>query len=177
MSSLIKHLLLMQLIATVVLVVAPGAATASRGVELSPSSGEIGSVRATFPALTFTDTEGTAEVICEVIWGIRFHRTIAKSRRIASRHRIRLQSPRLQRWLHETATGLAAVHDLVRLLRRNATEHNIRPIRDQRMRLANSSVLRTCRMPIQRQHAGHDGGRGHHKRPAPGRNGNDPAFQ
>jgi hypothetical protein len=71
--------LLVALAAMLVLALGASSAWASRGVELSVATGELGSVRADSRALTFTDTGGTAEIICEVNRTLRLERTIAKS--------------------------------------------------------------------------------------------------
>jgi hypothetical protein len=57
-----------------------GTAAASRGLEASVATGELGRIRADSRALTFTDTEGAASIICEVLRTIRLNRTISKVR-------------------------------------------------------------------------------------------------
>ncbi|MGB2694362.1 MAG: hypothetical protein WBD55_04145 [Dehalococcoidia bacterium] len=67
------------LMIALVLVLGAATASASSGVELRPLEGELGRVRADSRALTFTDEERTAEIVCEVRRTLSLHRTIAKT--------------------------------------------------------------------------------------------------
>src|SRR5215207_1995448 len=67
------------LVASATLALAVGSASASRGFEQSVASGELGRVGGVVAALTFTDPEGSGEVICSITLTLSLNRTVAKS--------------------------------------------------------------------------------------------------
>lgn len=67
-------LILMALTAALLLSFAAGTASARNGLIASPST-----VEAIFPELTFSDTTGLVEVICEVTLNVTFHESVAKT--------------------------------------------------------------------------------------------------
>ncbi|MGB2709981.1 MAG: hypothetical protein WBC33_00570 [Conexibacter sp.] len=66
------------LAALFVIAAVAGAASANRAIELIPLERTLERVREDVRALTFTETEGAASVICEVLRTVSLHRTISK---------------------------------------------------------------------------------------------------
>ncbi len=74
-----SKLLLTGLVAAFILALGAGVSSASRGLEASVASGELGRIAADSRSLTFTDEESTVSIICELRTTITLHRTVAKA--------------------------------------------------------------------------------------------------
>ncbi len=72
--------LLAALAALVVLAFGSGIASANRSIEASVASGELGRITATSARLTFTDSEATFRIVCQVVLTISLNRSVSKTR-------------------------------------------------------------------------------------------------
>jgi hypothetical protein len=73
-----RSLAVMVTLLLLLLALVTGEAAASRSIVLNPAEGELGRVEARARSLTFTDSEASFSVICEVTRTLRLNRSIAK---------------------------------------------------------------------------------------------------